>query len=82
MSEFALPWPLHTSGGAVRRVGVELEFGGLELAEAAEAVRAAFGNARLALVQHADGLLHRAAQRGVAFFQRVALFPGGFDDLL
>lgn len=43
MGEFELPHPLLTSGGQVRRVGVELEFGGLELAEAAEAVREAFG---------------------------------------
>jgi hypothetical protein len=43
MGEFALPCPLRTSRGEVRRVGVELEFGGMSLAEAAEAVRAAFG---------------------------------------
>lgn len=43
MGEFALPCPLRTCRGEVRRVGVELEFGGLSLAEAAEAVRASFG---------------------------------------
>jgi hypothetical protein len=43
MSEFAPPHPLRNCRGEVRRVGVELEFGGLSLPEAAEAVRAAFG---------------------------------------
>jgi hypothetical protein len=43
MGEFVLPHPLRNSRGEVRRVGVELEFGGMSLPEAAEAVRAAFG---------------------------------------
>ena len=43
MGEFVRPHPLRNSRGKVRRVGVELEFGGLSLPEAAEAVRAAFG---------------------------------------
>jgi hypothetical protein len=34
---------VRTRAGEVRRVGVELEFGGLELVEAAEAVRESFG---------------------------------------
>src|SRR5918912_3299572 len=43
MAEFTLPSPLRNSKGEVRTVGVELEFGGLSLPEAAEAVREAFG---------------------------------------
>jgi hypothetical protein len=43
MGEFALPCPLRTRRGEVRRVGVELEFGGLSLADAAEAVRTSLG---------------------------------------
>ncbi|HVK17976.1 MAG TPA: amidoligase family protein [Fimbriiglobus sp.] len=43
MSEFALPHPLHNVRGEIRRVGVELEFTGMSLADAAEAVRLAYG---------------------------------------
>lgn len=43
MGAFAPPQPLRNRRGAVRRVGVELEFGGLSLAAAVDAVRAAFG---------------------------------------
>jgi len=43
MNEFELPQPLRTKGGDLRRVGVELEFSGMALPEAAEAVREAFG---------------------------------------
>lgn len=43
MGEFAPPRPLRNSRGEVRRVGVELEFGGMTPLEAAEAMRAAFG---------------------------------------
>jgi hypothetical protein len=43
MPEFAPPRPLRNSRGELRRVGVELEFGGMTPREAAEAVRAAFG---------------------------------------
>src|SRR4051812_39495325 len=42
MDGFTLPHPLHTLRGEVRKVGVEIEFGGLSLADAAEAVRAAY----------------------------------------
>jgi hypothetical protein len=40
---FASPCPLRNRRGEVRRVGVELEFAGIELREASEAVRAAYG---------------------------------------
>jgi hypothetical protein len=43
MDGFMLPHPLHTRRGEVRKVGVEIEFGGVSLPDAAEAVRAAFG---------------------------------------
>lgn len=43
MSRYVPPCPLRTRRGDVRKVGVELEFGGVSLAEAAEAVRDAFG---------------------------------------
>jgi hypothetical protein len=43
MAEYVLPEPVRNQRGEVRRVGVELEFGGVSLPEAAEAVRAAFG---------------------------------------
>jgi hypothetical protein len=43
MNEFELPQPLRTKRGEVRRVGVELEFSGMALPEAAEAAREAFG---------------------------------------
>ena len=43
MDDYATPCPLHTRRGEVRRVGVEIEFGGVSLPDAAEAVRAAYG---------------------------------------
>jgi len=43
MAEFVSPRPLLNSRGKVRCVGVELEFGGLTLPMAVDAVRAAFG---------------------------------------
>jgi len=43
MTEFLPPIPLRTRQGDVRRVGVELEFSGMPLPQAAEAVREAFG---------------------------------------
>ena len=43
MTDFALPHPPRTRRGDYRRVGVELEFSGMSLPEAAEAVREAFG---------------------------------------
>lgn len=43
MGEFAPPQPLRNRRGAVRRVGVELEFGGMTLDAAVDSVRAAFG---------------------------------------
>src|SRR4051794_8452651 len=43
MTEFAQPCPLRTRKGEVRKVGVELEFSGTSLPEAAEAVREAYG---------------------------------------
>jgi len=39
---FVPPHPLHNRRGEVRKVGVEIEFGGVSLPDAAEAVRAAF----------------------------------------
>lgn len=45
MDEYVLPHPPYTRGGGVRKVGVELEFSGLSLPDAAEAVRAAYGGA-------------------------------------
>lgn len=45
MDGFVLPDPVENCRGEVRRVGVEIEFGGLALADAAEAVRAAYGGA-------------------------------------
>src|SRR4051812_38936796 len=43
MSAFAPLCPPRTRQGAVRRVGIELEFNGMSLPEAAEAVREALG---------------------------------------
>jgi hypothetical protein len=43
MGEFVTPRPLRNRRGEVRRVGVELEFGGMPLAAAVDAVRATFG---------------------------------------
>src|SRR5829696_8123788 len=43
MSEFAPLCPLRNRRGEVRKVGVELEFSGVSLPDAAEAVREAFG---------------------------------------
>lgn len=43
MDGFELPDPVENSRGEVRRVGVEIEFGGLALPDAAEAVRVAYG---------------------------------------
>ena len=45
MGEFVLPQPLLTDRGEVRRVGVELEFAGMSLEAAAEAVCSAFDGA-------------------------------------
>jgi hypothetical protein len=42
MAQFILPDVIYTRSGQIRRLGVELEFGGVSLPEAAEAVRAAF----------------------------------------
>lgn len=42
MDGFALPHPLINRRGKVRTVGVEIEFGGVSLPDAAEAVRAAY----------------------------------------
>jgi hypothetical protein len=42
MAEYALPAPVRNNRGEVRKVGVELEFGGVSLPDAAESVRAAF----------------------------------------
>src|SRR5918993_1761234 len=42
MPEYVLPEPLRNHRGEVRKVGVELEFGGVSLPDAAEAIRAAF----------------------------------------
>lgn len=43
MDGFVLPEPLRNRRGDVRRVGVEIEFGGVSLPDAAEAIRAAYG---------------------------------------
>ena len=43
MTEFALPQPLYNHQGEIRKVGVELEFLGMSLLEAAQAVRESFG---------------------------------------
>jgi Putative amidoligase enzyme len=43
MDGFTLPHPVCNRRGQVRTVGVEIEFGGVSLPEAAEAVRAAYG---------------------------------------
>jgi len=43
MSPFVPPCPLRNRRGEVRRVGVEIEFAGMSLEAAADAVRAAFG---------------------------------------
>src|SRR5687768_8883763 len=43
MADYALPFPLRTRAGEIRKVGVEIEFGGVSLPDAAEAVRAAYG---------------------------------------
>lgn len=43
MTEFPPPIPPRTRQGEMRRVGVELEFSGMSLPQAAEAVREAFG---------------------------------------
>ncbi|HEY8504815.1 MAG TPA: amidoligase family protein [Gemmataceae bacterium] len=43
MADFLPPPRLTNRGGEVRKVGVEIEFSGVALAEAAEAVREAFG---------------------------------------
>jgi len=42
MDGFTLPHPLYNRRGEVRKVGVEIEFGGVSLSDAAEAVRAAY----------------------------------------
>jgi hypothetical protein len=43
MTEFLMPIPPRTRRGDLRRVGVELEFSGMSLPQAAEAVRESFG---------------------------------------
>jgi hypothetical protein len=43
MDGFSLPHPIYNRRGGVRTVGVEIEFGGVSLPDAAEAVRVAYG---------------------------------------
>jgi hypothetical protein len=71
MAEYVLPHPLRNRRGEVRKVGVELEFGGMSLPEAAEAVRAAF-----------DGTLRQEHEHRYAVTTALGEFDVAFDSSL
>ena len=69
MQGFALPHPVHTRRGEVRRVGVEIEFGGVSLPDAAEAIRAAY-----------DGQLRRDHDHRYTVLTSLGEFEVTFDS--
>jgi hypothetical protein len=67
MERWTVPQPLHNRQGAVRRVGVEIEFGGVSLPDAAEAVRAAYSGELRQDHEHRFTVLTRLGEFDVTF---------------
>jgi hypothetical protein len=71
MDGFTLPHPVYNRRGEVRRVGVEIEFGGVSLPDAADAVRAAY-----------DGELHQDHDHRFTVTTALGEFEVTFDSAL